>query len=79
MGRIRNNDFIPFEVPLCAVIRLNHCNTGELALRAGHWCQRNALHAGHFLEHFLQLMHALQETLTVTRRAQRVPARKPRQ
>ena len=38
MGRIGNNDLIPFEVALCAVIRLDHRNARQLALRAGHRC-----------------------------------------
>ena len=46
-----------------AVIGADHGHAGEFALRARHGREAHALHAGDGLEHFLQLVHAGEESL----------------
>ena len=74
--RVGHDNFVALVVAARLVIGLNHGDAGQLALRARHRRQRHALHAGHVLEHFLQLEHAGQKALAVTDRTQRVPTRK---
>jgi hypothetical protein len=49
-----------------------HGHTGELALCASHGRQRNRTHSGDGFQHFLQLKHALQKTLTALDGTQRM-------
>ncbi len=71
---IRHDDLRPLHVATRAVIGADHRHARELALRARHRRQRNALHAGHFLQHLLQLEHAAEEALADRVRRQRMPA-----
>ena len=77
--RIGHDDLGALQIAARAVIRANHRDAGELALRAGHRRQRHALHAGHFLQHLLQLEHAGEEALAGRRRRERMAAEKLRQ
>jgi hypothetical protein len=60
---LRHDDLVAREVAPGAVVRADHRHAGELALRAGHRRQAHALHAGDFLQHLLQLVHAGEEAL----------------
>ncbi len=72
VSRFRHDDLVAREIAACTVIGADHRDTRELALRAGHRRERHALHAGHFLEHFLQLEHAGQKALAARLRRQRM-------
>jgi hypothetical protein len=50
-----------------AMVGTNHRDAGELALRAGHGREADALHAGNVFEHFLQFVHAGEESLRLGR------------
>ena len=63
MRRVGHDDFVAGEIAARAVIGADHRDAGELAVRAGHGRERHALHAGDFLEHLLQLVHAGEEAL----------------
>ena len=76
---IRNDDLGALHVAARAVIRADHRDAGELALRARHRRQRDALHAGDFLQHLLQLEHAGEEALADRLRRERMPAEELRQ
>ena len=77
--RIGHDDLGALQVAARTVIGANHRHAGELALRAGHRRQRHALHAGHVLQHFLQFIHAGEETLAHRLRRERMTAEELRQ
>ena len=61
------------------MIRTDHGDAGKLALRTRHRRQRYRLHARYNLQHLLQLIHCLQETLAVLHRPERMARQKLRQ
>jgi len=63
VGGFRNDDLVARQVAAGTMIGADHGDARELALGAGHGRQRHGLHAGHCLEHLLQLVHALEEAL----------------
>ena len=76
VGAVRgvgHDDLDAREVLAGLVVRTNHRHAGELALRARHRRQRHAAHAGHFLQHFLQLEQDLQDALPRRFRRERMP------
>ena len=77
--RIRADNFVTLMIIARIVIRLDHRHPGKLALCSGHRRKRHALHACNVFQHFLQLVHATQESLTMTNRTQWVASRETRQ
>src|SRR5580692_7593746 len=57
---------------IAAVVGADHGDTGKLALRAGHRREAHGLHAGDFLQHLLEFVHAGQKSLRL--RPERMPA-----
>jgi hypothetical protein len=79
MRRVRHQDLVARVVAARGVIGADHGDAGELALRAGHRRQRDRPHAGHLLQHLLQLEHAGEETLAELLRRERMPPQQSRQ
>ena len=61
--RVRHDDLDASQVLAGLVVRTNHRDTREFALRTRHRRERDAAHAGHFLQHLLQLEQDLQHAL----------------
>jgi hypothetical protein len=59
------------------MVRADHRDAGELALRARHRRQRDARHAGHVLQHLLQLVEAGHDALPRRFRRERWRPRNP--
>jgi len=62
MRRIRNQDFLP-RISLLLQIRANHQDSGEFAVRARRWLQRDRVHSGDFDQAFAQQLQDLQRAL----------------
>ncbi len=76
---VGHDDLGAREVAARAVVGADHRDAGELALGAGHRRQRDAGHAGHVLQHFLQLEEACHDALPRRSLRQRVPSQEARQ
>ncbi len=75
--RVGHDDLGALDVAAVAVVRHDHRDAGEFALRTGHRRERDAaFHAGDVGENFLQIVHAGQEN-PATQRFRRI--RMPRQ
>ena len=79
MGRVGHHDFAARRVAARVVVGADHRHAGEFAVRAGHRRHRHAGHAGHVLEHFLQIEHAGEEALAGLVRARRMARQELRQ
>ena len=77
--RVGNDDLGAGMVVARLVIGADHRDARELALRAGHRRERDALHAGDFLQHLLQLVQALQDPLPGRVRRERMAPEELRQ
>ena len=76
---IRHDDLVALQVAVGPMIGPDHRHAGQFALRTGHRRERHTGHAGDGLEHLLQFIHALHESLAVAHRPERMAAGKRRQ
>ncbi len=73
VGGFGDQDFGAGVVAAGFVVGADHGDAGEFTLGAGHGGERDAFHAGDFLEEVLQLVQAGQVALAVAGRGERVP------
>ena len=79
VGAIRHQDLAARRVAARVVVGADHRHAGKFALCPGHRGKRNGGHAGHFLEHFLQIEHRGQKPLPGVFRAHGVACQQLRQ